>query len=108
MDSLSISSNFRAPQEKKKVSRALSPNPNILLALKINSGPIVCIHLLPTRKNSLSNIARGRESQEAKKSLSNQGLVQSIHHRGDFIHNDREGERERNPAYEPVGFVQEI
>lgn len=47
---------------KKKVSRTLSPNPNILLASKINSRPIVCIHLLPTRKNSLSKTARGRES----------------------------------------------
>lgn len=64
---------FQGYLGKKKPLCTLSPNPNILLAWKINSRPIVCIHLLPTRKSSLSCIARGGGKSHPDRSKTSRG-----------------------------------
>lgn len=108
---------FQGYLGKKKPLCTLSPNPNILLAWKINSRPIVCIHLLPTRKSSLSCIARGggevtsrqvedEQRRPKKASPIKAWFSQSI--TGVTLFAVTERERERDPAYETVGSVQEI
>lgn len=61
---------FQGHSGKRKCRARFLPTQTSSWLSKINSGPIVCIHLLPTRKSSLSNIARGeRKSRGQKKHL---------------------------------------